>query len=120
MPHCKSPPLELTVQTARHLGVLHGASDDAIEATIALLPLGERIELAAHNVIATDGHGGRSADFALTEDGREAVARCAEWLESEPGGVKSVLSDTPEELAEELGRAAEGLRSSRHHRVTSS
>jgi hypothetical protein len=99
-----SPPYELNPETARHLGVLHGAGDEAVEATIALLPLGERMELAAHNLIGTHVDG--SSGIRLTHEGRAAIVDCAAWLAREPGGAGTVLTRSPDELEEALHHLA--------------
>lgn len=59
------------------LAGLYGASCEAVEATIALWPLGVRLTLAALGIIDTSPDQDASNDFSLTDTGLEVITQCA-------------------------------------------
>jgi hypothetical protein len=76
-------PLGLSKELQQKLAVLSGMSDVATEASIALLPFGDRALLATYRVIdqAPDADlaaAGWPSDFALTSTGRRVIALCAQ------------------------------------------
>lgn len=100
MPRVASaPPLNIARRQARRLAALHGATPDAMIQAISLWPLGARLCLSAHDLIAfqygherhslsneeihEDVHAaadrGEPVDFSLTERGLEVIEECAEW-----------------------------------------
>lgn len=76
------------------LALLHGASREAMEATIALWPLAARLRLASVGIIDTRPN--PTVDFTLTDGGVEVIAECARWHEANPTGAEPV----PAELLE--------------------
>ena len=81
-------PLEMTRALTRRLAALHGASPEAMEASIASWELGDRLSLAADGVIVHSDPQedpksmalrGRPTDFVVTEYGREVIEKCACW-----------------------------------------
>lgn len=83
----QATPLEMSTALTCRLAGLDGASDEDIEATIALWPLGLRIGLAADDLIDTrpDEEAvarGETTDFTLTEKGREVIEACAQWAKT--------------------------------------
>jgi hypothetical protein len=81
-------PLGMTRDLTCRLAALHGASQEAAEASIALWELGDRLSLAAHGIIIDSdpdedpeilARQGLPTDFALTDYGREIIDRCACW-----------------------------------------
>lgn len=67
------------------LAVLHGGDRGPVEATIALMDLGDRMLLAAEGIIDTQPDEGLAAlqglptDFAVTPYGYEIIEQCARW-----------------------------------------
>jgi hypothetical protein len=81
----EATPLEMSMTLTKRLAALDGASDEDVEATIALWPLGLRISLAADDIIDTRpdveaASRGETSDFRLTETGREVIEACAAWV----------------------------------------
>lgn len=79
-----SPPRALARRHVQRLAVLHGASPDAIVATISLWPLGTVLALAAHGIILHEDAaeiGGHfdSRQFELTQLGLQTIEACAAW-----------------------------------------
>jgi hypothetical protein len=82
-------PLNLTKKVTRRLGALAGGENEAIEAAIALWPLGSRMTLASHGIVDTHrdnddavwktAAGGETTCFSLTEQGRKILEECARW-----------------------------------------
>jgi hypothetical protein len=103
-------PEGLSPKLARFLASLKGANREAIEATIALLPLGMRISLAINEIIDTYPEGqlteaanrGEPVDFKLTQKGAEIIEQCARWHEDESSHNVVV-------------RVAQGIRNLAHH-----
>jgi hypothetical protein len=84
----------------RGLAIFAGMSRLAIEASIALMPLGDRLRLATYGIIDeppdTDlAEAGWPSEFAVTPEGLEVIALCAaRWpSELEEHGVDVEASD---------------------------
>lgn len=113
-----APPLQMRTQLARRLSGLQGASPQAIEETIALWPLSDRLYLAAHGIIDTHADaagttGGRGADFELTERGLEVIDACGDWrfaasgasIGNELPGASNKWSTVPQPAQHHIARA---------------
>lgn len=74
----------ISERLAMRLASLHGSSPEAIEATIALWPFGQRVTLHALGIISDapredNAADGEPSDFELTDDGMRLIKACAHW-----------------------------------------
>jgi hypothetical protein len=84
------PPRGLSRKLATFLASAEGADREAVEAAIALLPLGARLTLAALQIIDTlpepevqeAADRGEPTDFNLTDEGLDVIRECAYWFRS--------------------------------------
>lgn len=103
----EAPPRGLSRKLAMFLADAEGADREAIEAGIAILPLGSRLTLAAHQVIDTmpdteveaAADRGEPVDFSLTEEGLKVIHECAHWKR-----LDDKVSEEDEDETSEPGR----------------